>query len=780
MLPGNDFEYIQLKNISTQTVDFETTAGTYRLDGGIEFDFPLGTSLSAGETLWILSFNPTNTVKLNSFCTYYGLNVANETFIGGYSGSLSDRGERVALERPQESDDPLLPFDVSWVVVDELFYFDQAPWPTTADGEGNPLIRTGLSSWDVPYVAAIDVSETEFYHRVRFSETQPDDTIEIWNKGLSTLYYSISTDVSWLSASPTSGSSTGEHVNVTLSYDLTGLAAGTHSGRLQISSTNAYNAPLEVDVVLEVYEPELDHLSWEPIGTNQTVNAPFEASLTAFDQYGLILSSFTNSVSLSAMEGGVLAPEVQIGSGTESWKYPMSTWYHDARTQVIYLQSEVGTPCQLNSLALNVSALPGQTLENWTIRLRHTALDSYDSSPTWEDTWTTVYENDETIATTGWVVFEFNTPFEYDGTNNLMVDLSHNNFSYTSDGGCLSTVGATDRALYYRTDSNYGDPLSWNGASNPSPSVSTTVPNIKLGRSVDNFVSMSPVTTGYFVQGNWSGTLTVPETVSNLVLIADDGAGHTAESNPFNVGANLDQDGDGIPDTWEVQFFLGPTNAVATGDTDHDGQNNLQEYIAGMNPTNAASRFTAELETQQADGFVIHWNAVTGRVYDVLWAPDLMQGFQILKPAIPYPVNSYTDRVHSVASTGYYLVTVHLPSAFDSDGDGLPDAWESQFFNNPTFALAGHDADSDGKSNIEEYLAGTNPTNTLSRFKIETLNANTISWTPKAGRTYSILWTDDLAKPFKRIASGLTTGSYTDNLHAESSANYYRIQVEMD
>jgi hypothetical protein len=146
---GNDFEYIQLENESTQTVNFETTAGTYRIDGGVEFDFPIGTSLSSGETLWILSFNPTNTVKLNLFCSLYGLTAANETFIGGYSGSLSDRGERVSLERPQDSDDPLDPLDISWVVVDEVYYFDQSPWPQNADGAGYPLMRTSLLNWGV-------------------------------------------------------------------------------------------------------------------------------------------------------------------------------------------------------------------------------------------------------------------------------------------------------------------------------------------------------------------------------------------------------------------------------------------------------------------------------------------------------------------------------------------------------------------------------------------------------------------------------------------------------
>lgn len=144
---GNDFEYIRIKNTGTAAHTFENSVGTYRIDGGVEFYFPAGTVLAPNEDLWILSFNPTNTVKLALFCAAYGLDSSSERILGGYSGSLSDQGERVALERPQASDDPDNPDDISWVVLDELYYFDQAPWPESADGTGYPLVRQDLLSW---------------------------------------------------------------------------------------------------------------------------------------------------------------------------------------------------------------------------------------------------------------------------------------------------------------------------------------------------------------------------------------------------------------------------------------------------------------------------------------------------------------------------------------------------------------------------------------------------------------------------------------------------------
>ena len=46
---------------------------------------------------------------------------------------------------------------------------------------------------------------------------------------------------------------------------------------------------------------------------------------------------------------------------------------------------------------------------------------------------------------------------------------------------------------------------------------------------------------------------------------------------------------------------------------------------------------------------------------------------------------------------------------WDSDGDGIPDAWENQFKLDQYVADSDKDADSDGFSNLEEYKAGTNP-----------------------------------------------------------------------
>ncbi len=45
----------------------------------------------------------------------------------------------------------------------------------------------------------------------------------------------------------------------------------------------------------------------------------------------------------------------------------------------------------------------------------------------------------------------------------------------------------------------------------------------------------------------------------------------------------------------------------------------------------------------------------------------------------------------------------------DADGDGLPDAWEIQHFGDTASQDGGGDADRDGATNLQEYLAGSDP-----------------------------------------------------------------------
>lgn len=115
-----------------------------------------------------------------------------------------------------------------------------------------------------------------------------------------------------------------------------------------------------------------------------------------------------------------------------------------------------------------------------------------------------------------------------------------------------------------------------------------------------------------------------------------------------------DSDADGIPDWWEAQHFGGSTNANPNALCSNGVNTLIQAYVAGLNPTNSSARFGITNHTRN----LIQWNAVSGRVYNVYWTTNLMNGFQTLQTN--YTGGAITDSTHSAAGKCFYKIDVRL------------------------------------------------------------------------------------------------------------------------
>ena len=102
-----------------------------------------------------------------------------------------------------------------------------------------------------------------------------------------------------------------------------------------------------------------------------------------------------------------------------------------------------------------------------------------------------------------------------------------------------------------------------------------------------------------------------------------------------------------------------------------------------------------------------------------------------------------------------WLAAVPTPAPLtdaDTDGDGMPDAWETAHGFNPNDPSdANLDSDHDGLTNLQEYLAGTDPHNAASTLKLEVANPGLAAGTNAvlvfegvAGKTYTVLYVDML------------------------------------
>lgn len=87
----------------------------------------------------------------------------------------------------------------------------------------------------------------------------------------------------------------------------------------------------------------------------------------------------------------------------------------------------------------------------------------------------------------------------------------------------------------------------------------------------------------------------------------------------------------------------------------------------------------------------------------------------------------------------------------DTDGDGMDDDWELTYFGNLS-RDGTDDFDNDGSNDSAEFLAGTDPTNSGSRFRVMTVArvgelGRTIIWTGNPGRSYSVEYKNTLDDP---------------------------------
>jgi hypothetical protein len=113
----------------------------------------------------------------------------------------------------------------------------------------------------------------------------------------------------------------------------------------------------------------------------------------------------------------------------------------------------------------------------------------------------------------------------------------------------------------------------------------------------------------------------------------------------------------GIPYEWMTQYFGSNTNSwpAATADTDGDGVNNLQEYMSGTIPTNAASVLQVQL-TSTRQGMFLNWSTQPGLTYQVISSTNFITWNNFSTPRFAAGTN---DSIYvGGSSAGFYRVVL--------------------------------------------------------------------------------------------------------------------------
>lgn len=211
--------------------------------------------------------------------------------------------------------------------------------------------------------------------------------------------------------------------------------------------------------------------------------------------------------------------------------------------------------------------------------------------------------------------------------------------------------------------------------------------------------------------------------------------------------AIADSDADGLPDSWEISNGLNPINpADRYGNPDGDLYHNTEEFKRGYSPI-VWNKPLTDYNTMAVLGTYNNWQLpgsymqqVTNQHYTWSLVTNLFVtgGIQFKFSANGglarvWALNGQNQAEVPFTNTATYLgnwnivVTQNLNGAYrftmneqtrvfsmtsadtDTDGDGLPDWWELQYFGNITNALASGSPDGDIYSNLFEYRSLMNP-----------------------------------------------------------------------
>jgi hypothetical protein len=269
---------------------------------------------------------------------------------------------------------------------------------------------------------------------------------------------------------------------------------------------------------------------WSPVTSPQTQNLPISTTKTAKDVNGYT-ANFNGTTNLSGLVGGipvsqtllgnVLAPNESFNTGTFTIGYAFTP---NTNIQVTAVRSYAGSKVEI-----------------------------------WTDSGILLLSQAVSGPNGAWTETALATPL------NLSAGTVYRIGTYTAG-----------QEYYGRFDMGTASPLGTlgNGYEISGDAFPTTVNNwhyiyVDLRANIGSFTSV-PIapTTATFVNGVWAGNITVTQPETGMHLHIDDGSGHTADSNTFNVLArptltlpqaplNLTYDATTDVDNWAVPVLNG-------------------------------------------------------------------------------------------------------------------------------------------------------------------------------------------------------------------------------
>ena len=286
-------------------------------------------------------------------------------------------------------------------------------------------------------------------------------TIGTGTKTFSSLAVNASTTVSGFSFTIKPTVTVGS--NVTLHYTAVN-GSNTWEGDLTVTANQVYTVSVASN-----------NTNYGTVSGGGQYNYNQSCTVTATPADGYMFTNWTSNGSVVSTDAAYtfnvtanvdlvanFAAGVMIGSGTETNDYlPSYNYYNYSLTEQIYTSAELGGAGVITSIAFyNGGAAKTRTYDFY---LKTTTKSSFSSKTDWITVSSSdkVFSGSVTMAANAWTTVTFSTPFEYDGTSNLVLVCDDNTGSYTSSPHMSCRVfTASNQAIYTYDDNTNFNPSS--------------------------------------------------------------------------------------------------------------------------------------------------------------------------------------------------------------------------------------------------------------------------------------------------------------------------------
>ena len=217
-------------------------------------------------------------------------------------------------------------------------------------------------------------------------------------------------------------------------------------------------------------------------------------------------------------------PNVEIGTNeTTSTYLPSYSYYKQALTQQIYTAEEIGMAGTITSIGFYNDG--AERTRNYDLYMKTTDKNAFTSKTDWIIVAASdkVFSGTVTMVANDWTIMMLDTPFDYDGTSNVVIVADDNTGSYENSPHMACSVFNTgsNQAIYIYNDNTNYDPTS--------PPTSSNYSNYNNMLSVKNHIVMEILTTTTvsqttdLVEGwNWFSTfISITEPEEGLVMIEE-------------------------------------------------------------------------------------------------------------------------------------------------------------------------------------------------------------------------------------------------------------------